>query len=409
MRLHRSEFEAAIRPQVEETVDALRNAIASAGLVPAQLSAVLLVGGSSRIPLVGQLVSEQLGRPVAVDADPKNAIAMGAVLSLTQMGTSGNGPMAPQVPAPRVGGSARFPVTAAAPPFGAAPFGTAAGAQMSSGMPPVPGQQGGVGYGPSATGTHRPGTYDSGPTSVAAPPTQRLGGASGARAGVLPPPPPPRPGYGEPEYGGDPYEYDHVPKPARGGRSPALAGERRGRRGGGGRDRRGVPVAVELAGAGRRGHTAGQPGSPVAGGAATEPGLDGRSVRPGDDAGEPSGTRAAHAAGGPAGDHGPAADHDTAACGHDDPADGDHDRLHRRRRPYPHAGADATAARRRSRQCSSKARLPRVRASPPSPRRSDSPPRTPVPLDAVPAFFVLRVVSADTKNPVPANRNGISL
>ncbi|GAA1273351.1 hypothetical protein GCM10009609_40560 [Pseudonocardia aurantiaca] len=221
VRLHRSEFEAAIRPQVEETVDALRNAIASAGLEPAQLSAVLLVGGSSRIPLVGQLVSEQLGRPVAVDADPKNAIAMGAVLSLTQMGTTGNGPMAPQVPAPRVGGSARFPVTAAAPPFGAAPFGTAAGAQMSSGMPPVPGQQGGGGYAPSATGTHRPVAYDSGPTSVATPPTQKMGGASGGRAGV-PPPPPPRPGYGEPEYGGDPYEYDHAPEPAPGGRSPAL-------------------------------------------------------------------------------------------------------------------------------------------------------------------------------------------
>jgi molecular chaperone DnaK len=211
VRLHRSEFEAAIRPQVEETVDALRNAVASAGLVPAQLSAVLLVGGSSRIPLVGQLVSERLGRPVAVDADPKNAIAMGAVLSLTQMGTTGNGPMAPQVPAPRVGGSARFPVTAAAPPFGAAPFGAAAGAQMSSGMPPVPGQQGSGGYAPSSTGTPRPGAYDSGPTSVAAPPTQRMGGASGGRAGVLPPPPPPTPRPG----------YDYVPEPAPGGRSPA--------------------------------------------------------------------------------------------------------------------------------------------------------------------------------------------
>ena len=41
----------------------------------AGLSAVLLVGGSSRIPLVAQTVSERLGRPVAVDADPKNAIA----------------------------------------------------------------------------------------------------------------------------------------------------------------------------------------------------------------------------------------------------------------------------------------------------------------------------------------------
>src|SRR5690606_1302674 len=73
VRLHRSEFEAMIRPQVEDTVAALRSAVISAGLAPDQLTAVLLVGGSSRIPLVAQLVSEQLARPVAVDADPKNA------------------------------------------------------------------------------------------------------------------------------------------------------------------------------------------------------------------------------------------------------------------------------------------------------------------------------------------------
>ncbi|MDN5747424.1 MAG: Hsp70 family protein, partial [Pseudonocardia sp.] len=82
VRLHRSEFEAMIRPRIEETVSALRRAVVSAALTSDQLSAVLLVGGSSRIPLVAQLVSELLGRPVAVDADPKNAVALGAALSL---------------------------------------------------------------------------------------------------------------------------------------------------------------------------------------------------------------------------------------------------------------------------------------------------------------------------------------
>jgi molecular chaperone DnaK len=75
VRLHRSEFESMIRPQVEETVDALRTAVRSAGCLPGELSAVLLVGGSSRIPLVAQLVSEGLARPVAVDADPNKPIA----------------------------------------------------------------------------------------------------------------------------------------------------------------------------------------------------------------------------------------------------------------------------------------------------------------------------------------------
>jgi hypothetical protein len=100
VRLHRTEFEGLIRPQIEATVEALRRAVHSAGLIPTQLSAVLLVGGSSRIPLVASLVSEQLGRPVAVDADPKKAIALGAALSLTPAGISATG-AAGRVPTPR--------------------------------------------------------------------------------------------------------------------------------------------------------------------------------------------------------------------------------------------------------------------------------------------------------------------
>jgi hypothetical protein len=83
VRLVRAEFEAMIRPAVEQTIEALRRAVGSAGLAPADLSAVLLVGGSSRIPLVAQLVSAELGRPVAVDADPKTAIATGAALAIS--------------------------------------------------------------------------------------------------------------------------------------------------------------------------------------------------------------------------------------------------------------------------------------------------------------------------------------
>jgi molecular chaperone DnaK len=82
-RLTRGEFEAMIRPALEETIVSLRRAITSAGLTPDDLSAVLLVGGSSRIPLVSQLVSDELTRPVAVDADPKTAIAMGAALAIS--------------------------------------------------------------------------------------------------------------------------------------------------------------------------------------------------------------------------------------------------------------------------------------------------------------------------------------
>ena len=83
VRLVRAEFEAMIAPALDETVEALRRALASAGVDAEDLDAVLLVGGSSRVPLVAQLLSAELGRPVAVDADPKASVALGAVLVAT--------------------------------------------------------------------------------------------------------------------------------------------------------------------------------------------------------------------------------------------------------------------------------------------------------------------------------------
>ncbi len=83
VRLHRSEFEHLVRPLVERSVDCLERAIAAAGLKPRDLTDLLLVGGSSRIPLVSQLVSERLDRPVAVDGNPSSVAARGAALMPT--------------------------------------------------------------------------------------------------------------------------------------------------------------------------------------------------------------------------------------------------------------------------------------------------------------------------------------
>jgi molecular chaperone DnaK len=134
VRLHRSEFEAMIRPRIEETVDALRRAVTSAGLEPDQLSTVLLVGGSSRIPLVAELVSEQLGRPVAVDTDPKNAIAKGAALSLHPVGLTATG--VGQVPLQR---EARHAAETGAIPWYAAPQTVNLG--LARPVPPAAGPQ----------------------------------------------------------------------------------------------------------------------------------------------------------------------------------------------------------------------------------------------------------------------------
>jgi molecular chaperone DnaK len=81
VRLTRSQFESMIRPALSETIDALRRALRSAHVEPADVTAVLLVGGSSRIPMVAQMVSAELGRPVAVDAHPKHSIALGAAIA----------------------------------------------------------------------------------------------------------------------------------------------------------------------------------------------------------------------------------------------------------------------------------------------------------------------------------------
>jgi actin-like ATPase involved in cell morphogenesis len=78
VRLTRAEFEEMIRPDLDRTVEAMHRALESAGADPHQLDAILLAGGSSRIPLVSQLIAAEFSRAPAIDADPKVAVAMGA-------------------------------------------------------------------------------------------------------------------------------------------------------------------------------------------------------------------------------------------------------------------------------------------------------------------------------------------
>ncbi|OGO57791.1 MAG: hypothetical protein A2Z32_14600 [Chloroflexi bacterium RBG_16_69_14] len=80
MRLTREEFEEMIRPRITETIGALGRAVKSAGLEFDGVDRILLVGGSSRIPLVAEMVREATGRPIAVDAHPKHSMALGAAI-----------------------------------------------------------------------------------------------------------------------------------------------------------------------------------------------------------------------------------------------------------------------------------------------------------------------------------------
>jgi len=82
VRMDRTTFERLIAPHVDRTVDALRRTIASAGVEPRELTALLLVGGSARMPLVARTVTEQLDRVPTVRAD-EDLVARGAVLALS--------------------------------------------------------------------------------------------------------------------------------------------------------------------------------------------------------------------------------------------------------------------------------------------------------------------------------------
>lgn len=65
-------------------------AVRSATLIPAQLAGIVLVGGSSRIPLVGEVLQREFGVPTAIDTHPKHDIALGAVrLIQDRAGASG--------------------------------------------------------------------------------------------------------------------------------------------------------------------------------------------------------------------------------------------------------------------------------------------------------------------------------
>jgi actin-like ATPase involved in cell morphogenesis len=78
VRLTRAELEEKLRPALYGSVEALRRALVSASVEAADLEAILLVGGSSRMPLIAQLVTAEFGRPVMVDDHPKHGVALGA-------------------------------------------------------------------------------------------------------------------------------------------------------------------------------------------------------------------------------------------------------------------------------------------------------------------------------------------
>ena len=80
MSLTRAKFDELTAHLVEATMGPVRQAMSDAGLQPSDLSRVLLVGGSTRIPAVQAAVKRYTGREPSKDINPDECVAMGAAL-----------------------------------------------------------------------------------------------------------------------------------------------------------------------------------------------------------------------------------------------------------------------------------------------------------------------------------------
>ncbi len=78
LELPRAEYEKMILPLVESTLDSVSKALQDAGRKPRELDAILLVGGSTRTPLVSRLLRERTGLEPREDVHPDLCVALGA-------------------------------------------------------------------------------------------------------------------------------------------------------------------------------------------------------------------------------------------------------------------------------------------------------------------------------------------
>ncbi len=80
MSLTRAKFEDLISDLVESTTEPVRKALKDANLSAKDIDKVLLVGGSTRIPCVQELVKKELGKEPSKEVNPDEVVAMGAAI-----------------------------------------------------------------------------------------------------------------------------------------------------------------------------------------------------------------------------------------------------------------------------------------------------------------------------------------
>ena len=78
--LTRAKFEQLISDLVESTLDPVKKALKDAKLKASDIDKVILVGGSTRIPMVQELVKKELGKEPSKEVNPDEVVAMGAAI-----------------------------------------------------------------------------------------------------------------------------------------------------------------------------------------------------------------------------------------------------------------------------------------------------------------------------------------
>jgi molecular chaperone DnaK len=80
MKLTRAKLESLVEPLVQRTIGPLKQALADAGLKPADVDEVVLVGGSTRMPRVQQVVKDYFGKEPHKGVNPDEVVAIGAAV-----------------------------------------------------------------------------------------------------------------------------------------------------------------------------------------------------------------------------------------------------------------------------------------------------------------------------------------
>lgn len=80
MDLSRSQFESLISDLVDRTIKPLKQALKDAKLEPSQIDKILLVGGSTRVPLVQKKIKEVLKKDPTKNINPDECVAIGAAI-----------------------------------------------------------------------------------------------------------------------------------------------------------------------------------------------------------------------------------------------------------------------------------------------------------------------------------------